>query len=699
MRVSSNLKKAILFVLTQFALFLAVIFLVNWWFLDSLTVLSRKWLNSVRLKTDTDFANKIRELAKSKIAVVGIDPEFFEKESISIQWLHRWYYAQVLNNILKDNPDVVMVDVLFEKKFRFGSGDNYKILQRLFEEYDKQLAQSIDDRVVLGAVYDFKNKQLIKPEDDILGSGFVGHVKSFRWGNSDVSVGVYDILPPQGGILPLFLQWWLVAKQTTLRYLADGNIKIDMSFFKDKNYLKFAFNPNIKLPLSHYKKIDFVPVPIYFGNITNKALNYYSFWEVYYGRWEFKDKAVFIGAVDPALNDMELTLRWEIPGVGVHVNGYLAMLAQDFVHLPSPKEIMRILLALFLVNFLFVLFTQKNVIALWVLFVLEVIALSIASIVFASPFAIQPTIWLPFLTLLVAIVFYFLGSWLYLSWEKEVLANFMKSMLDVYVGKKIDRKISSNYLSPEARIAKVAVLFSDMEGFSTKVEKRWATKTISILNRYLTIFSDAIQQEDGNVDKFIGDAVMAFWEDEDWPQKAARAAIKSIVWIKQLSSQIQKEFGEPLNARVGLSFGEAILGDIGSKDRLDYTIIGDSVNVASRLEGINKVYWTNIIASENFVKALVNPDEFLIRWIDITKVKGRQQDVKIYEILPLLVDSLSQQDYQKLKSYINQFEKWVEAYHSWDLEQAKQIFTQLLQQWPEDKVVKFYLARIAGMSI
>jgi len=693
-----DFKKALLFLAVQFSLFLVVAILVKSWFLDSLTVLSRKWLNHVRITANTDFKNQLLATAKSKIAVVWIDPKFFEKESISIQGLHRGYYAKVLEEILKDNPTAVMVDVLFEKKFRFGSGEDAQQLREIFEKYDQKLASVIDDRVVLWAVYDFRQKKLIKPEQSILGSWWIGHVKSFRWWNSDVAVGVYDILPPDGGILPLFVQGWLVAQKKLFEYAAKGKVDVDMSYYKDGKFLKFGFNPKLKIPLSSYEYTTYLPVPIYFANIQSSAVNYYSLWDVYYNGWDFEGKAVFLGAVDPALNDMELTLKWEIPGVGVHVNGFLSLLLKDYVYLLSPDEIILVILLLFVINFLAVLASKKNVVVLGVLFGVELFLLFIASFVFAS-YGFKPNIWLPFLTFLVALIFYFLGSWLYISWEKELLADFMRSMLRVYVGEKISGKIKSNYLKPEAQIVKVAVLFADMEGFSTKVEKWWAAKTVSVLNRYLTVFADAIQKFGGKVDKFIGDAVMAFWEGKEWPQNAARAAVEAILGVKKLSKELLPVLGMPLNARVGLSWGDAILGDIGSKDRLDYTIIGDNVNVAARLESINKVYWTNIAASENFVKGLIDPEEFLIRWIDITKVKGKEELIKIYEILPVKVENLDPQKLQKLKEYIKKFEEAVEAFHHNDLKKAKEIFLELTKIWPEDKVVKFYLARIAGLEI
>lgn len=690
-----SFKKLAIFVLFQVVLLGVVLVFVRSGFLDSLTVLSRKWINITRLNIDDDLRSKIKNIAKKQIVVVGIDPYFFEKESISIQWLHRWYYAKVIQNILDDDPNAVVIDVLFEKKFRFWSWDENKLLRRLFEEYDNQLAKSISDKVVLWAVYDFFNQKLIRPEDDLLGSWTIWHVKSIRRGVSDVSVWVYDVLPPNDGVLPLFLQWWLVAQRTFFKRLGAD---IDIGFKKEQDNLRFNFKKDFRLPLSKIGRNTYIPVPIYFNNIFSQDLNYLSFWDVYYGKWDFQDKVVFIGAVDPALNDMELTLGWNIPGVGVHVNWFLNLQAGDFVHLPSDNEILWMLLLLFGINFLFVIGTKKNVLALGILFVLEVIALIVGSITLALPSSLSPSWWLPFLTLLVALLFYFLWSWIYISWEKEWLASFMEGLVSVYVWSKIKSKIKNSSSTPQAKISKVAVLFADMEWFSTKVEKLGATTTVYILNKYLSVFSDAIKKHGGNVDKFIGDAVMAFWEWEIWPNKAALAAIDAVKGIKQLSSQIKREIWVNVNTRVGLSWGDAILGDVGSDDRMDYTVIGDSVNVASRLEWLNKIYWTNIIASENFIKALKDKDSFLIRWLDITKVKWRQQQVKVFEIMPLLAKELEISKLKALKDYIQEFEKGVIKYHEGDFEQAKIIFEGLLKRWPQDKVVKFYLARIAWIK-
>ncbi len=688
-------KKFAIFVLFQVILLGIVILFVNSGFLDSLTVLSRKWINATRLNIDDDLRSKIKNVAKEQVAVVWIDPYFFEKESISIQGLHRGYYAQVIQNILDDDPNAVVIDVLFEKKFRFWSWEENKLLRRLFEEYDNQLAQTISSKVVLGAVYDFLNQKLIKPEDDLLGSGSIGHVKSIRRGASDISVGVYDVLPPQNGVLPLFLQGWLIAQKTFFKGLGAD---IDIGFKKYQDSLVFNFKKDFKLPLSRVDGNSYIPVPIYFNNIFSSDLNYLSFWDVYHWKWDFQNKVVFIGAVDPALNDMELTLGWNIPGVGVHVNGFLNLQVGDFVHLPSEKEILWILLILFGINFVFVIWTKKNVLALGILFVLEVIALIVWSITLSLPSSLSPSRWLPFLTLLVALLFYFLGSWIYISWEKEWLASFMEGLVSVYVGSKIKSKIKNSSTTPQAKISKVAVLFADMEWFSTKAEKLGVTTTVYILNKYLTVFSQAIKNYGGNVDKFIGDAVMAFWEWEIGPYKATLATIDAVKGIKQLSEQIKKEIWVSVNTRVGLSRWDAILGDVGSDDRLDYTVIGDSVNVASRLEWLNKIYWTNIIASENFIKALKDKSKFLIRRLDITKVKWREQQLKVFEIMPILAQDLEISKLKALREYIQEFERGVAQYHQGNFEQAKLIFEKLLQRWPHDKVVKFYLARIAGIK-
>lgn len=183
----------------------------------------------------------------------------------------------------------------------------------------------------------------------------------------------------------------------------------------------------------------------------------------------------------------------------------------------------------------------------------------------------------------------------------------------------------------------LTLLFSDIRGFTSLSEKLPAETVIEMLNQYLDKMAEVVFRHGGTLDKFIGDAVMAFWGAplavEDHPRRAVEAALDMMDELEELNEQ-WSETGAParLAIGIGVNTGEAIVGNIGSLSRkLDYTAIGDAVNLASRLEGLNKEYGTSIIVSETTASRL-DADAYELATLDEVKVKGKEQAVRIFEL-------------------------------------------------------------------
>ena len=182
----------------------------------------------------------------------------------------------------------------------------------------------------------------------------------------------------------------------------------------------------------------------------------------------------------------------------------------------------------------------------------------------------------------------------------------------------------------------LSIYFSDVVGFTGISEMMTPEELIELLNRYTSSMSDIIEEHEGTLDKFIGDAIMAFWNApkrvSDHPTLAARTALAQQRFLKSEEAlSWVKSGGTPLTCRIGLHLGEAIVGNVGSENRRDYTAIGDAVNLASRLEGVNRLYSTSIIVSEDFQATL--GDEFFCRPLDKIVVKGKTQPVVIHELM------------------------------------------------------------------
>ncbi len=181
----------------------------------------------------------------------------------------------------------------------------------------------------------------------------------------------------------------------------------------------------------------------------------------------------------------------------------------------------------------------------------------------------------------------------------------------------------------------VCIFFSDIASFTSLSEKVPPETLSKMLGIYLGLVTKTILNEHGTVDKYIGDAVMAIWNApnnvEEFNLKAATAAIQCILRLKKLNQRFEKIGLPKMETRIGLNTGESIVGNMGYRERLSYTAIGDSVNLAARLEGANKMYATSILISEVTYHAI--KEKFLTRFIDIVAVKGKEKGVKIFELI------------------------------------------------------------------
>jgi adenylate cyclase len=209
----------------------------------------------------------------------------------------------------------------------------------------------------------------------------------------------------------------------------------------------------------------------------------------------------------------------------------------------------------------------------------------------------------------------------------------------------IDKMLASNklpVLGGETR--EVTVFFSDLAGFSAIAEQMTPPELVAFMNEYLSDMTDIIESKGGYVDKYIGDSIVAMFgapvDDADHARNAALAALGCRTRLDELNQSSAAFRGHQVAHRMGLNSGAALVGNIGSRRRFNYSVMSDAVNVASRLEGANKYYGTTIIASETTV-ALAG-STFTWRELDATRVKGRTSPVKIFELVAMADEGTSQ---------------------------------------------------------
>jgi adenylate cyclase len=237
---------------------------------------------------------------------------------------------------------------------------------------------------------------------------------------------------------------------------------------------------------------------------------------------------------------------------------------------------------------------------------------------------------------------------------------------------------------------RVTLFFSDLAGFTTMSERLEAETVVSVLNDYLSRMTEIILEETGTVDKFEGDAIMAFWgaplDQEDQAVRACRAALAQNAALAELNAAFAEENLPTLSVRIGLHTGEAVVGNLGSQKRFDYTVIGDTVNLAARLEGLNKFYGTAIMASEATVKECEDQMEF--RELDLVAVKGRETPVRVFEVMALKGALSPQQAALKEK-----FAQGLELYRQGHFSAAATAFAAALEAAPADGPAQAFLNR------
>jgi adenylate cyclase len=203
--------------------------------------------------------------------------------------------------------------------------------------------------------------------------------------------------------------------------------------------------------------------------------------------------------------------------------------------------------------------------------------------------------------------------------------------------------------------------------------------------------SKIILKDSGTIDKYIGDGIMAFWgapdSMPDHPIKACLAALDCQAFVTEFN-QRQKQNGKPeLKTRIGINTGIAIAGNIGTHERMNYTVIGDMVNTAARLEQMNKTYHTSIIISEAVMKKI--GDLFLTRPLDFTEVKGRKEKIRIFELIHLRSSATSSQ-----LALAQEFTQAYENFYAGHLSAAREQFRAILEKFPEDYPTHMYLERL-----
>lgn len=239
----------------------------------------------------------------------------------------------------------------------------------------------------------------------------------------------------------------------------------------------------------------------------------------------------------------------------------------------------------------------------------------------------------------------------------------------------------------DATKKRLVVLFSDIRNFTGLSEQMDPEETFRFLNTYLDRVSQAIDRHGGFIDKYIGDAVMALYAGD--PDLAVKSAVEMRRLLREYNRDRAAESLRPIEMGIGLHTGETMLGTVGSRKRLDTTVIGNTVNVASRLESLTKVFRIPVLVSGDVCSHLKNPEQFSFREVDLVRLKGRRSAIQIFEVFDCDVDDCRNRKLELLPVY----KQGLELYRTGNFLEARAIFERLHDDDAEDSLYETYLRR------
>ena len=630
-------------------------------------------------------ADLVDALSRDGAKVIGFDVGFLEPDENSTlrfikQLNHRIASLHIKNNdlarFIRDSKEKADNDLALAKAIKNSTAaivlgyflhmsDDYQIDQ---EEIDRQIGQLSSSKYSL-IIYEDKDTEIspfytaYAPEGNLdiftMSTNYSGYFNMFpdqdgvvRWMPLIIRCGQnMDIFPP----LSVQCAWhFLDRPQLMVKVAGYGMEGIQMGdrFIPTDETGKMLINfAGPSKTFSHFSISDILK-----GNLPKGT---------------FKDKIVLVGATAVGLYDLRITPFSPVyPGLEVHATVIDNILKQNFLNKPTWAKIFD-LLAIILLCVLVGIFVPRLGAVMGMLFAL---GLFMVHLIIARALFVSSGIWFdivyPLLGLL--ITYASLTVYHYITEERE--RKKIKGAFSYYVSSSVVNEVLKHpeQLKLGGDKRDLSVLFSDIRGFTTISEDLTPEELVSLLNEYLTVMTDVVFKYDGTLDKYMGDAVMAIYgapfSQQNHPASACHSALEMMEDLKKLNEKWLDEGKKPLDIGIGINTGDMMVGNMGSDQRFDYTVMGDAVNLGSRLEGANKNYRTNILISE-FTYERVK-DEFVCMEVDSVRVKGKTLPVRIYQLfahrqVPEVVGQAISYFHDGLQLYKQQ--KWDEAIKTFEL--------------------------------
>ncbi|MFW3425741.1 CHASE2 domain-containing protein [Aliarcobacter butzleri] len=643
------------------------------------------------------------------VVIVDID-------ETSIKSLGQWPWsrdklAKILENLTLANVGIVGLDIVFAEEDRTSP---HKILQDLkiykkdVPNYDLEFANVVENSpVILGYQFDLVKKdntnakvpqipaifiEKDKPQDKsylIEAYNTILNIPQIQ--DKAYSSGFFNNIPDDTGIIrsvPLIISYddtiYPSLALEVIRVINDTQ-KVVVQY--DENGISNIVLDDISIPTDRYGRML-----INFRG-PERSFKYISAIDIYnnsFDKSEIDGKIVLIGTSAAGLFDLRATPFDSIfPGVEVHANIIDNILMQDFIYKASWLDGANILIIFVLSIIVVMLTTYTTFWANPIIFISFSISYLFLVYNLLFDYGIVLNILFPIATVLIASIMTTLFDYFYNIKKEEAIKAKFASKVSKNVMDDILKNIDKNEFS--AKTKEVTIFFSDIRGFTNISEKLDAKDLISFLNRYMQPMSEIIIKYQGTIDKFIGDAIMAYWnapiDIKNHCDLALKASLEQLEVLEKLNVELQKENLPKIDIGIGLNTGTVIVGEMGSSLRSDYTVIGDTINLGSRVESLCKYYDSKLNIS-NFTKDKLQ-EKYIFRFLDLVKVKGKNEPVEIWQVLG------KGEANESLKEELDLYHKAIEFYKNSDFINALEIFESLEnnENKTNKNIYKIYITR------
>ncbi len=651
------------------------------------------FFKSIELKT---FDSRIRLTPKKRpypfICIVAIDQK-------SINRFGRWPWsrgkiASLIYRLKELGAKEIVLDIVFSEKSKASDDRELSLAIKKTEcvilgYFFRKGKESIEDKRRLFQLMNSSIKRVRMSKDaDLTSIPSFPYVELNLWEfqRHALSLGAFNIVPDPDGVV----------RKANLIFRFKDSFYPSLPLCAAANYLKGSIYINIE---------PFGLEGIYLGGKKIKTDEAGSMWIRYYGhsktiptysaadildgkiqKKDIDGKIVFLGITEIGVSDLRPTPNEPLfPGVEINATACSNIIKGDFL----KRNNLCVLVDLFFIVFPSFIFAYFFLNIRSVFLRIFIFFLSIFGYLFINLFSLYKFgLILNFIYPTLSQCFAFFWYEAYKNLVVERKNRYLRKAFSSYVAPPLVERIiedaKSLKLGGEKR--EITVLFADIRGFTTISEKLSSQTLVRLLNDFFEPMAKKIMENNGMVDKFIGDAIMAVFnapvDFSDHPYFGCKSAIQMLSVLEELNESWKKLGLPEISIGIGINTGTAVVGNVGASFRFDYTALGDTVNTASRLEGLNKTYGTKIIISEYTEKRVRG--RFLTRELDIVRFKGKDIPIKVYELL---------EDKKELYSLKKSFEEALSLYRKMDFSKALFEFERILERFPYDGPTRLYIER------